>query len=335
MYLHMIDSACLRRTLFLLLFTSTSAQGEEAVVRARLTADEAFKAFDLGQFEKAGQLLLSANVIAKSPTLALYAARALVAQNKLLEASEQYQQATTLPATGTGEKLESQRQSQREAHAEHEKLLSKTPKLAVIVQGIVPNEVTVFLDGLPMAAQQLGTTQAVNPGTRSIVAISGERRIVEEVTLLVGDTKSVVLRFAPRQDAPNVLHSGSSHRDSKSQVPTATTHHFTIAWGFLGLGALGLGTGAVAGLMAMARADNLRENGCDDRGHCYDDQASAIRSYQVLQTTSATGYIVGGLSLAAGGTLLLLAPRAQPSSDGRPVLSAWIAPNSLGVRGRF
>jgi hypothetical protein len=50
---------------------------------------------------------------------------------------------------------------------------------------------------------------------------------------------------------------------------------------------------------------------------------------------STVGYIVGGVGIAAGTTLLLTAPRSSTTSAQARSVNLWVGPASVGLLGAF
>jgi hypothetical protein len=87
----------------------------------------------------------------------------------------------------------------------------------------------------------------------------------------------------------------------------------------------------VTGSMAQSRYDKAKQ-GCPNRV-CIEGTSGAddLNAFRSLRGVSTAAYVVGGVGLAAGVTLFVLAPKAKsPGSTG-----LWIGPNGASVRGAF
>jgi hypothetical protein len=102
-----------------------------------------------------------------------------------------------------------------------------------------------------------------------------------------------------------------------------------------GVGALGLTTGIVTGLMAGSRYSKA-ESGCPQHA-CVQGSAGAdaLDSFRTLRTVSTIGYIVGGVGLAAGTTLFLIAPANASTAARAGGVNVWVGASSVGVLGAF
>jgi hypothetical protein len=79
----------------------------------------------------------------------------------------------------------------------------------------------------------------------------------------------------------------------------------TLGWALGGAGLVGLGVGAVSGVIAL-----VDKNGadCDDRGVCAPGTVGAIRTAALL---SDIGWAAGAVCLGSGAALVLFAPQAN------------------------
>jgi len=94
-----------------------------------------------------------------------------------------------------------------------------------------------------------------------------------------------------------------------------------------GVGAAGLLTFAVSGLLARSTYDDLQSR-CG--GHCPPDKAGEIASGKTEQTVANVGLVLGVLGAAAGATLFVL---SMPKSGPAPATALVVSPAWIGVRG--
>lgn len=83
--------------------------------------------------------------------------------------------------------------------------------------------------------------------------------------------------------------------------------------------------------MALGQKGSLDDE-CRD-SVCPPSSYDAVDKYYATRAVSTVGFIVGGVGVAAGVTLLLTAP-SKTSDDGGSV-AAWLGPNGAGLRGRL
>jgi hypothetical protein len=344
--------------------TDDSAKGA-----ARELADEAKRDFDAGNFEQAGLKFQRAYQIAQVPTLAVWAARALVKRGQLVAASELYRQATFLAPNDlwVGN---AQQQAQADAGRELGELQPRIPKLRIRVDGAAANDVTLTIDEVGLSTALLGIDLPTDPGRRHLVARRGAELVEQTVELFEGDRKEAVLMFGPVLPAPAanmqpfpapalgpwqattptvpaaapmgavapvvpaVRHdewpTTPAPAMTETQAATSTGGaRRTWGWIAVGVGAAGLFTGAATGLAIMSKS-GLR-NDCPN-GTCDPTKVSgsSVNTYNLMRDLSVAGFIVGGIGTAVGATLLL-----WPSRDSEPRVALWLGPSSAGVKGAF
>jgi hypothetical protein len=133
--------------------------------------------------------------IAKVPTLAVWAARALVKRGKLVAASELYRQAAILAPNDLwiGD---IQQQAQADAEKELSGLQPRIPKLRIRIEGAAATDVELTVDGARIATALFGIDLPTDPGKRHIVGKRGEDVVEQTVDLVEGDRGEAVLRFS-------------------------------------------------------------------------------------------------------------------------------------------
>lgn len=328
--------------LSLTLFGSTAvAAGPSDSARgaARQLGGEGLEAYDKGNFSVALDKLDRAYAVVKIPTLGLWSARAMVKKWLLVQASERYLEVSRLEVAKSDKPQVS---AQNDAVRERTELLPRIPQLTIVAPGADPENCEVTLDGERIAPALLGVPSPVNPGEHRVLLKSNGEEVWELVSLGESEARQVALRsprdanmapaIFPESTAANDRARGStllaSRRLDESDEVGKTQR--TIGWIALAVGGAGVATGAVSGVMAIRRNSELEKNGCTSEGHCYDDQN--LDGYRTLRTLSTVGFIVGGVGLAAGATLVLSAP--SQTKNGRSV-SGYVGLGSLGLAGSF
>ncbi len=161
---------------------------------ARELANEAKQDFDGGRFDDAALKFRRSFEVARVPTLAVWAARALAKCGQLVGASEMYRTATQLAPNDlwVGN---AQQQAQEDARREMGELLPSIPRLRVRVEGAVRDEVEVTVDRTQIAKALLGFDIPADPGRRQIVGRRGAEVVEQIVELKPQERKEVVLQF--------------------------------------------------------------------------------------------------------------------------------------------
>ena len=159
---------------------------------ARMLANEAKRDFDAGRFEDARHKFQRAYELAKVPTLAVWAARALAKHGQLVAASELYRQATRLTPNDlwVGNV---QQQAQGDAEKELAELQPRIPRLRVRVEGAAANDVEVTIDDIKLAGALFGIDLPADPGRRRVVGKRGGETVEQTIELGEGEHKEAVL----------------------------------------------------------------------------------------------------------------------------------------------
>jgi hypothetical protein len=176
----------------------------------------------------------------------------------------------------------------------------------------------------------------LDPGEHEvIVSAPGKKMWSQRVQLGPGAVNSRIevpaleQSLTPQGAAPGpVPESASGGIDAPTSKPLPLR---TIGFVGLGAGAIGIGVGAVTGIMAVSKHSDLQK-ACGGN-ICGPQQESERQSYYTLGTVS-TAATVAGAALAGGGlVMVLVAPKSKPTST-----TAWnpiVGPASFGVRGSF
>ena len=323
------------------LATDDSAKGA-----ARELANEAKRDLDAGRFPEAGQKFRQAYEIAKVPTLALWAARALAKCGQLVAASELYRQATHLVPNDLW-LGNVQQQAQADADKELTELQPRIPRLRIRIEGAAAGDVEVTIDDVKIASAMLGVEVPKDPGRRRIVGKRGGDTVEQTIALGEGEHRQEVLTFKPAQEEKpfvrepeqaKVVQGEPRDELTTSKVvpaeaqPAGSRGGAQRTWGWVaaGVGAAGLLTGAVTGIVVLSDS-GLRSN-CPN-GVCNPAKvdSGSLSTYNSLRNLSTVGFIVGGVGAVVGVTLLLWAPKREAD----PQMAFWLGPGSAGVKGAF
>lgn len=238
------------------------------------------------------------------------------------------------------------RQADRERIAEeHAKALE--PKLAYLTVVVPPadrelSSLAVARDDVALTSASFGVSVPVNPGEHVVRATAeGKKSAVLRVTVAEASRISVdvpVLEDDPRAAAKiartnevteknGALSEKAAPAERRSRVPAYVAY---------GVGAVGLGIGAVFGLQAMGSSKDAKDlcstAACSDRDAATSKHDSAVTQAWI----SNVGFAVGAVGVVAG-TVLLLTTRGG-SSESRVSASVGVAPGggpSAGLSGVF
>lgn len=292
---------------------------------ARELATQGLDAYDAGDYEAAATKLSQAYSAVRVPTLALYKGRALEHLGRWVEAAETYLEATRLDATGSDAAL--QAQAKQEAQAARAALVPRIPWVEIAIEGVEPSEVEVTVDGVAFLSSLFLTGKMIDPGVHEIVGRHGGEEARTTVTTVEGQRATATLRFGG---------SASTDPGHPSLAPDAegakrSGGHRVAGWLAIGVGGAALVTGGVTGAMVFSQKSKLEAGDCLDR-HCGPSEDDAVSRYNTLRMVSTASFVVGGVAVAAGTTLLVVSPREDASARR---LRPWVGWGSAGVEGRF
>lgn len=285
-----------------LVISPSAAEAQGATSRqeaARAAGEEGLKLFTSGRWQEALEMFERAESEFHAVTLVLYMARCQRMRGKLVEARALYQQigSEALGPDAPGQFLTAQTQ----ARGELERLRRRIPGLVLAIEGAPVDRVRVTVDGALMPMSD-GASLELNPGEHALVAtVEHAAPIHRTITLAEGATAKVHLAFDEQAKGPL----------GSSAVPAL------IAFG---VGAVGLGAGAVTGALALVEASKLKAR-CLPTRHCpAADQAGADAAGR-LADASTIGLLVGGGAILTGVVLVLARPsgRAAHRTGASPV----------------
>jgi len=257
-----------------------------------------------------------------------------------VEAEEAY-----MRAARTSLDAESPEPFRKAVHDAEEDLLAlhaRMPKVTIVPSGPGASDpqLTVTLDGRPLATALVGVELPIDPGEHTLHAVvpggqptdlvfSVIEKQRQKVELAVADARHVAAAPPPRVVAPPVV----AKPDAPEPAPSPWHKRAGLIVG--GVGVAGVATGIITGLLAGSRYSKA-ERECTDHT-CVEGGAGwdAVQSFRTFRTVSTIGYIVGGVGLAAGTTLLLTAPVEPATSARARALNVWVSASSVGVTGAF
>lgn len=327
-----------------------------ATVSASELAARGKQEYDAGNWKKAIEFYQRAESLEHSAENLLYWARAAEKLGKLVQARENYM--VVLDEEGEGDAIE---QMKVEAKTELDALEPRMPWVTIVVKGAdIDTEVQVTVDGQPLMPGTLSLKQPIDPGMHEFRTRAGdlEGKPVkatfaegqhQEISLeLPVEKKSALVRheslLPPPQSDQSEPEPEPLFEDEQEPMDTGSPGLRTAGYVTLGVGVVGLGVGTVFGLQTSSKNDDIRSL-CGDTNHCPREVETDVqrlrddaKSSGILATV---GFIVGGVGVATGATLLLVGMDAvddlgmHANSRSAPSISAWLGPGSAGVRGTF
>jgi len=268
----------------------TQEDGEH-VQRARALALEGIELFEKERWSEAHERLSQAFELFPAPTVALLDAKALEKLGRLVEAHAAFQKAASLRVDDESPKAF--RRAVQEAERERDRVARSIPTLTIEVRGESPSH-TLTLNGVPLPREAWGRPRKLDPGSYTVVAKQGaslERS--ESVTLAPAGQASLIL----------TLSSGAAPASAPLPAPVAAEPRSSaLTWTAIGVGAAGVATGVIAGLV-MRNAQHSLDEQCTPT--CPEESRDTLERFRTARTVSAVGYAAGAVGLGIGVWLLV------------------------------
>lgn len=220
--------------------------------------------------------------------------------------------------------------------------VTTTPPGATIVDERTPvtgNAVVNRYDPAPNGTLELG----IHPGHHKVTAqLEGYAPGIWEFDATPGSTqdKTIELHVPPKETA-----GGSGGQAGGNVALDQGSPSLRIAsYAAFGVGVLGVGAGTLFSLQSKSKADDADKKCGGDRGACQLTAGSAAAQEVTqlnddagkAQKLSIVGFVVGGVGLAAGVTLLVLSSgKSSTAEANKPSVTAWMGYRSVGLSGRF
>lgn len=293
----------------------------ELQAEARKRGEEGLKLFGEKKFAEAYEAFRQADEIFHANTLVLYMGHCRRDMGKFLEAREIFQKIIDEPVPKGA--LEQFKKAQKTASEELKGLSLRIPTLKVVFTGALASTVSVTLNGAPSSVSELSSGKEVDPG-EYVIRVEAPGVVPVERTINVpegAETNEGIDIVAKKADGPP---------KKGSIVPGAV---------LIGVGAAGVGVGAVTGIMAKSQIDDIKSR-CLPSGHCLaSDQANADAAER-LTTASTISFAVGGAVLVTGAILFIVRPGGgkepeKAASAGLHLSNVSVGLGSIHVGGTF
>ena len=274
------------------------------------------------------ELRASLEIVA-SPNTRLLVARCLRGLGKLVEA---YAELGRTIVEGKELAHEDPRYERVSASASDERDdLAKEIGLVTVTVDHASEGTTMKIGGEDIRRAAWGEPAPVAVGAAEvIVQTPGHEPATKAITVTAGGKQSIAI------DAQTELLPGVAAPPTDTATPTpvaATGDHRNLrpyAYVAGGVGAAGLLTFVIAGLMANSTYSGLKD-ACGSSNTCPPSKADDISSGKTQQTVANVGLVIGALGAAAGAALFIF---SMPKSvDSAQTTAVVLGPGWLGVRG--
>ncbi|MDB5218211.1 MAG: hypothetical protein JWO86_6138 [Myxococcaceae bacterium] len=225
-----------------------------------------------------------------------------------------------------------------------DKLEPRLIKLTIVSQ---EKDVEVKLDGNVLDAAALGTAVPVDPGKHGIEATAKGKKAFTTTVDVSDRARSPSVEIPPLDVDPEATKEkggGSSRSSSAStkgveEESNSGSTQRIVSYAALGLGAVGIGIGAIFGLRTGSIWNDAKTHctglECDRTG------VTLATDAKNAGTVSTISFIAGGVLLAGGAALFFTAPSgstSKPSSSGKHGdvdVRVGVGLGSMTLQGRF
>jgi hypothetical protein len=191
-------------------------------------------------------------------------------------------------------------------------------------------------DGEVVGEGQYGVAVAVDPGKHVVEASAPGKKTWSDSRVVTGEGATSTLKVEPLVVDPNASATGVPTDHGSGPEPTGGENKGsplkTVGLVAGGLGIVGIGVGTVMGILAIGKNNDSNNGHCDKTTNLCDSTGLGMRSDAgTFGNVSTIGFIAGGVLLAGGATLWLLAP----SSSVQAAPTVGTNGGGIVVRGRF
>lgn len=286
---------------------ATLAQSKDALAKMRERFREGMALEAGGQYAQALAAFKDVAEVKSTPQVRIHIAKCEEKTGDYVRAIGSYRLAL---AEAQDKKLKDVEQAANESIASLE---PKIPAL-IIKRGQGANVAAITLDQRELGATEIGSDMPLNPGPHVIEASAqGRQPFKAEITLGEGEKKTVTVKLL-EQETPDVAPTVTTEPTATAPPPPTSSPVKTAGFIVGGLGIVGLGVaGAFIGLRQSTLDELEKKCGKDHKG-CPQD-AQGLIDQGSLNSTVATGALIGGgVALAAGIILLIAAPSAAKTA---------------------
>jgi hypothetical protein len=297
---------------------------------ARSLMDDGDGKREKGDIKGALKSYEAADAIMHVPTTGLEVARTQAQLGLLLEARETLGRVSRLPPkAGEPAPFAAARKTADALSAE---IGARIPSVTVLVTNGEPGQTTVIVfDGevVPPAASQ--APRKVNPGRHSIAARSGTLEKKQDIEVTERESKTVTIDLKP----PAVI----THNEEPVAPSGPSPVPKILTYGGFAVGVVGIGVGAVTGLMSIGKVNDVKAKCPNDV--CSPALQADIDSAKSLGTISTIAFIAGGVGVGVGIIGLVLqgkqAEEPPPGTSAKTTFTLHpnVGPTWAGLNGTF
>ncbi len=285
-----------------------------------------------GKHKEAAKAYKKADKLVPAPSYKLGLAKALLELDDLVQANE-----VLLECMAQGPIQQwNEKAAQKQCIDLGSKVDDRMPRIAVVVLDPSSDEVIIQIDDEDYSPSE--GEVGFNPGSYTVTAeAEGYRSFKKKVTLKEGDRETVEITLEAKKKAKTKeVEPDEEDGSGLSPIPAY------IAWG---VGAVGVGVGIGFGIAAITTTNEVITVYECDNGVCPPEAEDDLNVAKLNGNLSTAGFIVGGVGIAGGTILYLLADTGGDEGDevdeeaarGKLSIAArpLIGPGYIGVVGTF
>lgn len=301
-----------------------------------------------GNCEAALDKLTRANQLYFAPTIAVWLGECQIKQGQLVAGTETLQRVVREPLAPDAPTAF--RSSQMRAQTLLDETLPRLANLTVNVQAPAGAQYEVRFDGQVLPGAVIGVSHPVDPGKHVVEATgAGLVPVTESITLPDGGTDTLTLSLLPEQadepparaaSVPVATDTSAAGQPTPDAGVTSGNRGMKVAgYSALAVGGLGIIAGSAFGISATRQRNDL-DDVCPKKA-CPESARSDYDAMKSSATVSTVGFVIGGIGLAAGAGLLIVAHGGEhrTSAERHPGPRVHVAPvvglGSAGLRGSF
>lgn len=241
----------------------------------------------------------------------------------------------------TFEAMPKDQQEQQQARAdisrqERTRLIAQVAWLTVVLPPLGPPGVVVTLDGEEFPSTLFGIATAIDPGPHVFTTRVPDGPLIEQrVDIKVGERKAVALDVRASAPAPGDEAVPPPEEPKAPEADSGRSHSLAPwMWTSFGIGAAGLITGTVTGVMLLQeRSKIMRE--CPPSGRiqatgaipCHDDGYASVQlARDTLAPLTTVALSVGAAGAVAGVVLLIVDNSSSHRTEARTVPLVGVEP---------
>lgn len=309
----------LRAGLAALVLTATlpaSAQNAANKSTARALMDDGDRKRDAGDTKGALESYQAADAIMKVPTTGIEVARTLSSMGRLLEAQVIVTQLAVAPPRKEPAAFVSARKAAAVLASD---LDARIPTLLVKVLGGGADTPSLSIDGKRLSSSADAQAHKLDPGLHAIAVRQGPAEKEQNVTLVERDRKTLTVDLAPPPPPPVAIEPPPRKPEAE---PSAGPKVMTF--GGFGLAAVGIGVGAITGLMSLKKTNDLKAVCPNDA--CPPERQGDLDSANMLGNVSTVAFVAAGVGAVVGvvGVVLWRGQHKEPTTSALLLSPSWV-----------